>query len=100
MTLNIAVLNIGRMGAPMAQRLCQAGLNVHVWNRTPDKAQALMRYGAATHDQVQDAVREADIVISLLESDPIVNHVLFEMGAAQALQSGSLMLDMATIKPA
>jgi len=100
MTLNIAVLGIGRMGAPMAQRLCQAGLNVHVWNRTPDKAQALMRHGATAHDQVQDAVREADIVISLLESGPIVNHVLFVMGAAQAMQSGSLMLDMASIKPA
>ena len=29
MTLSIAVLGIGRMGAPMAQRLCQTGLNVH-----------------------------------------------------------------------
>jgi len=100
MTLNIAVLGIGRMGAPMAQRLCQAGLNVHVWNRTPDKAQALMRYGATAHEHVQDAVRKADIVISLLESGPIVEHVLFELGAAQAMQAGCLMVDMASIKPA
>jgi 3-hydroxyisobutyrate dehydrogenase-like beta-hydroxyacid dehydrogenase len=100
MTLNIAVLGIGRMGAPMAQRLCQAGLNVHVWNRTPDKAQALMRYGATAHEHVQDAVRKADIVISLLESGPIVEHVLFELGAAQAMQAGCMMVDMASIKPA
>jgi 2-hydroxy-3-oxopropionate reductase len=84
----------------MAQRLCQAGLNVHVWNRTPDKVQALMRYGATAHEQVQDAVHKADIVISLLESGPVVNHVLFELGAAQAMQPGSLMVDMASIKPA
>jgi 2-hydroxy-3-oxopropionate reductase len=100
MTLNIAVLGIGRMGAPMAQRLCQAGLNVHAWNRSPDKAQALIGHGAAVHEQIQDAVRKADIVISLLESGPVVEHVLFELGAAQAMQPGSLMLDMASIKPA
>jgi 2-hydroxy-3-oxopropionate reductase len=100
MTLKIAVLGIGRMGAPMAQRLCAAGLAVQVWNRTLDKAQALSRYGATAHVQVQDAVREADIVISLLESGPIVAHVLFELGAAQAMQAGSLMVDMASIKPA
>jgi 2-hydroxy-3-oxopropionate reductase len=45
-------------------------------------------------------VRKADIVISLLESGPIVEHVLFELGAAQAMQAGCLMVDMASIKPA
>jgi len=100
MSLKIAVLGIGRMGAPMAQRLCAAGFNVQVWNRSPDKAQALIRYGATAHAQVQDAVCEANIVISLLESGPIVTHVLFELGAAQAMRPGSLMIDMASIKPA
>ena len=100
MNLKIAVLGIGRMGAPMAQRLCKAGFAVQVWNRTPDKAQALASHGATAHAQVQDAVREADVVISLLESGPIVTHVLFELGAAQAMQPGSLMIDMASIKPA
>ena len=100
MNLKIAVLGIGRMGAPMAQRLCKAGFAVQVWNRTPDKAQALASHGATAHAPVQDAVREADVVISLLESGPIVAHVLFELGAAQAMQPGSLMIDMASIKPA
>ena len=100
MNLKIAVLGIGRMGAPMAQRLCAAGFAVQVWNRSPDKAQALTAHGATAHAQVQDAVREADLVISLLESGPIVAHVLFELGAAAAMQPGSLMIDMASIKPA
>ena len=100
MNLKIAVLGIGRMGAPMAQRLCAAGFAVQVWNRSPDKAQALTAHGATAHAQVQDAVREADLVISLLESGPIVAHVLFELGAAAAMPPGSLMIDMASIKPA
>ncbi len=100
MSLKIAVLGIGRMGAPMAQRLCAAGYAVQVWNRSPDKAQALAAHGATAHAQVQDAVGEADVVISLLESGPIVAHVLFELGAARAMKPGSLMIDMASIKPA
>lgn len=100
MSLKIAVLGIGRMGAPMAQRLCAAGFDVQVWNRSPDKAQALAAHGATAHAQVQDAVGEADVVISLLESGPIVAHVLFELGAARAMKPGSLMIDMASIKPA
>ena len=100
MSLKIAVLGMGRMGAPMAQRLCQTGFAVQVWNRSADKAQALCDHGATAHAHVQDAVRQADVVISLLESGPIVAHVLFELGAAQAMQPGSLMIDMASIKPA
>ena len=100
MSLHIAVLGIGRMGLPMAQRLCQAGYTVHAWNRSPGKAQALVPLGAKVHPQVQDAVRQADVVISLLESGPVVSHVLFELGAAEVMRAGCLMIDMASIKPA
>jgi 2-hydroxy-3-oxopropionate reductase len=84
----------------MAQRLCQAGYTVHAWNRSPEKAQALEPLGAKAHLHVQDAVRQADVVISLLESGPVVTHVLFELGAAEAMRAGCLMIDMASIKPA
>jgi len=100
MSQHIAVLGIGRMGLPMARRLCQAGYTVHAWNRSPDKALTLEASGAQAHAQVQDAVRQAEVVISLLESGPVVAHVLFELGAAQAMPKGCLMIDMASIKPA
>lgn len=96
----VAVLGIGRMGLPMASRLCQAGFSVHAWNRSRAKAQPLATLGASVHDQVSDAVRQADIVISLLENGPVVEAVLFDQGAAQAMRAGTLVLDMASIKPA
>lgn len=97
---SVAVLGIGRMGLPMATRLCQAGLTVHAWNRSPEKAQALKAHGAHVHDDARTAVAAADIVISLLENGPVVHDVLFERGAAQAMRAGSLVVDMASIKPA
>ena len=97
---SVAVLGIGRMGLPMASRLCQAGFTVHAWNRSRAKAEPLAALGATVHEQVTDAVRNADIVVSLLENGPVVEAVLFEQGAAQAMHPGTLVLDMASIKPA
>jgi len=96
----IAILGIGRMGLPMATRLCQAGLTVHAWNRNHAKAEPLAALGARVHPLSTDAVREADIVISLLENGPVVEQVLFGLGTVQAMQPGTLVVDMASIKPA
>ena len=39
--MKIAILGVGLMGYPMGRRLCEAGLEVHVWNRTRSKAERL-----------------------------------------------------------
>lgn len=97
--MNIAVLGISLMGLPMARRLCDAGHTVHAWNRTRHKADRLIPFGATVHANAPDAVRHADVVICLLESGPVVASVLFELGVAQALKAGSLVIDMSSIQP-
>ncbi len=97
--LQIAVLGIGMMGLPMARRLCEAGHQVHVWNRTRAKAEPLAAAGATVHGQAADAVRQADITISMLENGPVVAEVLFAQGTAAAMRKGSLFIDMASIQP-
>ena len=98
--LRIAVLGTGMMGLPIARRLCQAGHQVHAWNRTRSKAEPLVNDGAQVHEQAADAVRQADMAISLLESGPVVADVLFHQGVAEALAPGALFIDMASIQPA
>ena len=97
--LQIAVLGTGMMGLPIARRLCQAGHQVQVWNRTRAKAEPLASAGATVHDHPSEAVRQADITLSLLENGPVVAQVLFEQGTAQALRPGSLYIEMASIQP-
>jgi 3-hydroxyisobutyrate dehydrogenase-like beta-hydroxyacid dehydrogenase len=97
--MKIAVLGIGAMGFPVAQRLCEAGHAVSAWNRSADKARRLEAFGAAVHDAPASAVREADVVISLLENGAVVEDVLFRQGVASAMPRGSLFIDMASIKP-
>lgn len=97
--LRIAVLGIGMMGRPMATRLRAAGHEVQVWNRTRAKAEPLAASGIRVHSSPSDAVRDIDMVISLLENGPVVGQVLFESGVAQAMRKGALFIDMASIQP-
>ncbi len=98
--LRVAVLGIGFMGLPMARRLCEAGHAVQVWNRTRDKAERAAAFGATVHASAASAAGAADIVVSLLENGTVVEDVLFNQGAAAACQPGTLVVDMASIRPA
>lgn len=90
----IAFLGIGLMGRPMATRLVQAGFSVHAWNRSPDKAEALRAAGAQPATSIDEAVREADIVISMLEAGAAVGAVIEQ--ALPAMRAGALWIDMSS----
>ena len=92
----IAFLGIGLMGKPMATRLLQAGYAVTLWNRTRSKADELAPLGAKVEEQVADAVRNADIVITMLEAGPIVAQVI--AAALPGLRPGALLIDMSSTR--
>jgi 2-hydroxy-3-oxopropionate reductase len=96
---HLAVLGTGLMGAPMARRLLGGGFAVTARNRTPEKAQALAADGARVAASVTEAVREADVVITMLDNGAVVTDVLFAQGAAGALREGAVVIDMSSIPP-
>jgi 2-hydroxy-3-oxopropionate reductase len=97
--MRVALLGTGRMGAPMARRLCEAGHAVTVWNRSRAKAEPLAAHGATVCDSAAAAVRGAEVVVSMLENGAVVQAVLVEQGVAEAMAAGSLFIDMASIQP-
>ncbi|GGI21091.1 NAD(P)-dependent oxidoreductase [Oxalicibacterium faecigallinarum] len=92
----IAFLGIGLMGKPMATRLLQAGYAVTVWNRTRAKSEELLASGAQVADQPAEAVRQADIVITMLEAGPVVAQVV--NAALTGLRTGTLLIDMSSTR--
>lgn len=98
--MHITLLGIGLMGLPMGQRLREAGFAVTAWNRTQEKALRLASHGARVAHTAAQAVREADVVITMLENGDVVESVLFGQGVAQVLKPGTLVIDMSSIKPA
>lgn len=98
--MKVAVLGLGLMGLPMARRLCQAGLEVHVWNRTAAKAAPLLDLGAIAHASAAQAIAQADLTITMLEDGDVVEAVLLDPHNLAALRRGSLVMDMSSIAPA
>jgi 2-hydroxy-3-oxopropionate reductase len=90
----IAFLGIGLMGEPMARRLCLAGFPMTVWNRSAGKTAALAALGATVATSVQDAVRNAEIVISMLEAGPAVAQMIDQ--AQATIVPGALWIDMSS----
>jgi 2-hydroxy-3-oxopropionate reductase len=95
----IAFLGIGLMGERQARVLLKAGYRLTAWNRTRDKAERLQADGARIADSAVDAVRNADIVITMLANGETVHDVLFAQGVAQTLSAGAIVIDMSSIRP-
>ena len=55
----VAILGTGIMGAAMGRNLLAAGMEVHVWNRTREKADPLARDGAAVAASPAEATEGA-----------------------------------------
>lgn len=62
----VAVLGTGIMGSGMARSLLRAGLGVRAWNRTQSKATPLAAEGATVTETAEEAVRGADVIVTML----------------------------------
>ncbi|MFD7263688.1 NAD(P)-dependent oxidoreductase [Streptomyces sp. NPDC059874] len=93
----IAFLGLGNMGAPMARHLLDRGHGLTVWNRTPGRTRPLAEAGAAVADTPAEAVRGADLVITML-ADPAALRAVSE-DVLPALRSGVHWIDTSTVGP-
>ncbi len=73
---SVAVLGTGLMGAPMARNLSRAGLEVSAWNRSVEKAQPLAEEGIDVVESAAEAVRGADVVLTMLYDADAVLEVM------------------------
>lgn len=97
---NIAFCGLGRMGAPMAARLLDAGHTLTVWNRTPGRAAALLEGGATEAGSPAEAATGADVVVTMLSDPAAVDEVLFgAKGVADGLGRAATVMEMSTIGP-
>jgi 3-hydroxyisobutyrate dehydrogenase-like beta-hydroxyacid dehydrogenase len=75
--MKLAFCGLGLMGEPMVKRLLAAGHMVHVWNRTPAKAQTLIELGAQWCDTPAQAASDVDGVFMCLLNTAAVEQVVF-----------------------
>ncbi len=95
---SIGFCGLGRMGAPMAARLVDAGHDVSVWNRTPEKAESLVQNGAVQAASPAEAASGAEIVVTMLADPQALEDVVFgPEGVAAGVRSGTTVVEMSTI---
>src|SRR3984957_18113503 len=95
--VRIAVLGTGIMGSAMARNLVSAGLRTTVWDRSPAATAALSGAGAVATASPAEAVRDANVVITMLPTADVVNSVIFDSGVAEALAVDAVWAQMGTI---
>ncbi|MFD0973352.1 NAD(P)-dependent oxidoreductase [Plantactinospora endophytica] len=93
----VAMLGLGGMGQPMATNLVRAGLPTAVWNRRPGPARKLAERGAEVADSPADAVRRADVVITMVTNADAVRSIAIDQGMLAAMAEGAIWAQMSTI---
>lgn len=94
--MKVGFLGLGGMGAAMATRLVQAGLEVTVWNRSAAACEPLVALGAARAEEVGELFG-LDVVISMLADDQAIRGVLLDSGALERARPGLIHLSMSTL---
>jgi 3-hydroxyisobutyrate dehydrogenase-like beta-hydroxyacid dehydrogenase len=97
----VAVVGAGRMGAAMVGTLRRAGLEVAVFNRTRDKAEAVAEAtGAALAASAREAAAGAQVVLSSLADDAAVGATYTGRdGIVAGLRPGTVVCESSTIDP-
>jgi 3-hydroxyisobutyrate dehydrogenase len=94
----VSILGLGLMGSRMAAQLAQKGFALRVYNRTPEKADALRPLGVYVASSPADAAEYADAVISMLSDDVASREVwLGKSGAIDSVRDGSLLIESGTV---
>jgi 3-hydroxyisobutyrate dehydrogenase-like beta-hydroxyacid dehydrogenase len=96
----VGFIGLGLMGSRLARRLHSFGWNVQAWNRSPQPANELKRWGVAIAPSLPDLVVDSDVILSSLANDAAVRQVYLDKGGVfSTAEPGTVILEMSTISP-
>jgi 3-hydroxyisobutyrate dehydrogenase-like beta-hydroxyacid dehydrogenase len=97
---SIGFIGLGNMGLPIATNLLKAGYHLRVYNRTPEKAAALIERGAILVNQASDAAEEHGVVFTMVADDAVLEQIaLADPAFTERLGKGGIHVSMSTIAP-
>jgi len=94
----IAFIGLGNMGSGMCANLCKAGHEVRAFDLNAEAVKAAEGHGAVAAATIADAVKDSEIVVTMLPAGKHVLSVYFgDHGVAAHAVKGALFLDCSTI---
>jgi 3-hydroxyisobutyrate dehydrogenase len=98
--VKLGFIGLGNMGSRIALRLIARGYELTVFDRDKSKAEALVANGAVTANNIVQLARGADVILSCLTDDEVVQSVYAgPEGVFAAARPGTVVLEMSTISP-
>lgn len=96
----VGFVGLGKMGYPIAKNILNAGFEVTIYNRSPEKMKSLLSAGAKGASSPREAAQGADVVITCLMDDQSeLESTLGENGILAGLKPGAVHIGTATISP-
>jgi 3-hydroxyisobutyrate dehydrogenase len=93
----LAMLGLGTMGRAMAGCTLRDGISTIVWNRDPEAARRMADQGAEVAPSIADAVKGADVVVTMVTDTQAVMSIAVDLGMLEALSPGAVWAQMSTI---
>ena len=95
----VGFIGLGNMGQSMAGHILEAGYPLNVYNRTPAKANDLLRRGAVWFADPGKLAGASDVVITIVGYPNDVEEVYLGENGILASAQGLLLIDMTTSSP-
>ncbi|HEY7419119.1 MAG TPA: NAD(P)-dependent oxidoreductase [Ktedonobacteraceae bacterium] len=97
---NIGFIGMGHMGSHMVKRLLQAGYHLTVYDRTPERAQAMSQFGASVAQTPRELAASSEVIISCVTNGRALEAVILAPdGALAGVHGSSVIIDMSTVAP-
>jgi len=98
--MKIAFIGLGIMGSRMAKNLAKENLDLTIYNRTRSAAEELVNLGALLATSAAEAVKEADVVFTMLSTPGVVQDIAFgTAGFVKHMKKNALWVDCTTVDP-
>ncbi|NKY36277.1 NAD(P)-dependent oxidoreductase [Nocardia speluncae] len=95
-TRSVSVIGLGPMGQAMVRAFLAAGIEVTVWNRSPEKAEAMVEAGARRAATVAEALAAGEVTVLSLTHYAAMYDVL---GQATAELRGRVIVNLSSDSP-
>ena len=94
----VGFIGVGNMGAPMARNLLKSGAAVTAFDVSPAALRPVVEAGAREAKTARDAVKEAEVVVTMLPAGSHVRSVYLDAPSVlQAAKAATLLIDCSTI---
>ncbi len=98
--MKIAFIGLGIMGSNMASNLAKNNIDLTVYNRTPKVLEIKEKSTIIYANSIENAVKDADVVFSMLSTPEVVKEVFFgAKGALNSMKKNAIWADCTTVNP-